>query len=208
MTDNKTTLELAREIARYLGPGWTVETITYDALTHHDRAYLNHRDGWQLYMVNGGSHSYRTRDPRRLDISGRYRRQDWYNMTRDQAPAITVAKERGPAAIAREIARRLIPRYETFYGNLEAAYAHYDQTRADEMAAMDLIAETVHGRTNNRAERGSGNLEVRFGNYGSFNWPYGKAHRFYHGRLHLELDYLTAQETVTLLETLIRLRAN
>ncbi len=199
-------LELTREIARYLD-GWTATPPSRDDLKN--RAYLSHRCGWQLYLIEGGSDGF-CRDKRRIKISGQHRRE-WHGLIRPATPRITVAKNRGPATIAREITRRLLPDYKKFYDNLQAAQQQREADRAEEISALNLIAETAHGRipdpqhlhANNY---GSGGASVHFGRYNEHSWPHGRVERFYNGRMDMHLDDLLPGEAAAVLECLIDLR--
>jgi hypothetical protein len=213
--EEKTALELARQVAPLLGHGWTVGPVAIHEpeRTFDDRARLKHFNGWQLSFADAGAVSCKPRDPRRVEVRGLYHRRDWYNMTNIAAPRITVAKNRGAATIAREIERRLLPEYEDFYKDLEQAYFRRDTRRFQEIEAINLITETTHGRIPSHAKQNlepdrysPGKVEVRFGEYRNYQWPSGKAYRFYEGRLNLELEHLTPNEAVTVLEALIALK--
>lgn len=145
-----------------------------------------------------------------LDDAIDYLLQLIYLGTSQKRPAITVAKVRGPEVIAREINRRLLPDYIKMFDRLQESFRSRDARAVAEVEAMSLIAEVACGRVPdhlNQTEPGFGNLTVRFGEYNGRSRPYGKADRFYQGRLRLELEQLLPAEAEAVLQLLIKLRS-
>ncbi len=192
---------LTRLIAGHL-PDWTADTSKFGhiPLYHCEKK-------WQINL------EISRRDNGRIVARGIYHQHDWWNLVGHQTktPKITVAILRGPAIIAKEIERRLLPKYIELYNEIEAG-DHERQARInEEIDAMNLVAEVTHSAIPKDQLRNihdnNGGLSVRFGQYDNHTWPQGRAGRFYEGRLNLELNRLTPQETATVLEKLIELRS-
>jgi hypothetical protein len=128
---------LARQVAAALGDGWQAG-----------------RDDWQttLYHVDTAAElhltllaKYHATPPARCAVAGLYpdRRggdevtAPVYGMER---PQITVALSRGPAAIAAEIRRRLLPDYYTTCAAVRQVHAQ----RAADKAARDALVVELH----------------------------------------------------------------
>ncbi len=168
-TSVPTILQLTRDVARYLGQKWTVES--YEDITN--QAWLQHKNGWRLYMSSG-------RDRRRIKISGQYEQAGWWNLTRVENPRITVARQRGATVIAKEIQRRLLPEYSQWFTEIEAKHREYLARKNTELDTLNLLAEVSHGHVRGLPQGRDGVLSMEFG--------YGKVSNFYNGRLKLELE--------------------
>ncbi len=208
----ETILELAQEVARHLD-GWTVKPrygFRDEVLT--DRADLVRANGWKLYLAGGGGGSFHTRDPRRIEISGQCPHEHFGS---DPGLHITAAKKRGAEIIAKEITRRLLPDYEQYFTDLQAAFLEQERDRFAELDALNLVVEASHGHIHKHQQdwlkarnyrRHRGQASVHFGRLSCYDWPRGQVENFCRGRLDLKLEELTPQEAATLLETLIALR--
>lgn len=116
-----------------LGEGWAVDVEKTE--THGGAVYVNGPDGMGLYFRATGDLNSR------IAISGDYQVDRRGNVNWHMVPdsvSITVARERGPAVIAREIERRLIPTYRE---RLAAYRAALDDERARQDHAAQLRAD-------------------------------------------------------------------
>lgn len=191
--------QLARLITSHL-PAWTADVREFN------RAHLHHhQEKWQISL------EINYRDSGRIVARGIYHQEAWYHLTHtEKAPKITVAILRGPATIAQEIERRLLPAYIKLYEEIEAADHRRQADLNAEIDAMTLIAEVTHSAIpkhllqNHRSNNGG--LSVRFGQYDNYIWPSGGATNYYNGRMDLRLYKLTPQEAAAVLEKLIEVR--
>lgn len=106
---------LAREIARHFGQGWTMEEAPPDwGEQVRTRAYLVHEDGRRIMLLahwgpGGKMHvcgDYGEDNGRRV-----YPKDVGAIRWDEEAPAINVSPHRGAEAVAKDIARRFLPRY-------------------------------------------------------------------------------------------------
>jgi len=125
--------ELARAVACHLD-GFTARTV--DDFGY--RLRLDHPDGRGLYLHrrhNNGS---------RVEIVGAYPHSDYYFRTGEHV-SITVAITRGPAVIAREITRRLLPVYTEVLGKIHAHIAKQAADHASRTQAAKRLAALIPG---------------------------------------------------------------
>lgn len=203
-------LELACDVSAALTDRWTVETANCRPNEATLTRYKNDKwdDKWEIRLATNGY-----ADQGRVKASSSFNQfGDWYNYTHEAPPYITVAESRGPAVVAKEIQRRLLPKYETMYNHIKKQKEEFLAAKALEIDAFGLIAEVTHGEIPaellKEQHRANGRrLEVRFGRHGEFNWPNGIAEYYYEGRMDIQLHKLTPQEAGAVLETLIDLRA-
>lgn len=135
MTDNQG-LDFARAVAKHMD-GWTATETEYD-----HGAYLLHTDGQMKLLVRVGGWKLEGR----AEIRASYPESD----TRPAVVKITVAAGRSPDHVAREIQRRLLPRYAEQLSRV-LAYVAERQTATDKRTATEneliSILPTLH-RTN------------------------------------------------------------
>ena len=136
-THDREFAELARAVASHLD-GFTARAVDDFGYTLR----LDHPDGRGLYL-----HRRRNNDSR-VEIVGAYPHSDYY--FRDgEHPSITVAIARGPAVIAREITRRLLPVYTEVLDKIHAHIAkqttdHANRTRAARRLAALIPDASIH----------------------------------------------------------------
>jgi hypothetical protein len=129
--------ELARAVAVHLD-GFTAHTVDDFGYTLR----LDHPDGRGLYLHRQhNNHS-------RVEIVGAYPHSDYYFRTGEHV-SITVAVTRGPAVIAREITRRLLPVYtevlDRIHGHIaKQATDHANCTRAAKQLAALIPGASIH----------------------------------------------------------------
>lgn len=134
MTAHPTTLpEFTAQVAALL-PGW-----------HHKVAPDNNQ--WCTTIINGKGAGLFLRYDRytfdgssRLSIAGSYpvHNGHYYGPLNVKRPEITCAIKRGPAAVAKDIARRLIPKYLPLY---EQAAKSAADSRAYETQGLDSLEQ-------------------------------------------------------------------
>ncbi len=135
-------------IADALG-GWKVDTD--ERWTGHRGAHLDGPGGARLTI---GAHGYRNAD--RLEIAGSYPQVPGQRLPYGtKHHTITVSRDRGPAAIARDVRRRLLPPYaETL---AEVCKSQAQDTTAQE--ARDTLADRLGGTVPSHA-RGDSSTEI------------------------------------------------
>jgi hypothetical protein len=126
-------VELARAVASHLD-GFTVRTVDDFGYTLR----LDHPDGRGLYLHR--QHN----DGGRVEIVGAYPHSDYY-FRADEHVSITVAIARGPAVIAREITRRLVPVYTEVLGKIHAHIAKQAADHASRTQAAKRLAALIPG---------------------------------------------------------------
>jgi hypothetical protein len=143
--------ELARQIAGELGDGWQVEAFD---------------DGWsgRIKVTNPGvghrlllGRFYDT-PAGKLCVQGLLPNRGTSYYYRGRPPSIRVAERRGPAVIAKEIVRRLLPGYRTSLAEANEHCAHVDaRKRQATECARRLAAVLADGvvRGDNRAGVGA-----------------------------------------------------
>jgi hypothetical protein len=117
--------QLAHHVADHLGNGWQVDP---DHAAHD--AYLTRPDGGYLHLhaIPG--------QPARIGVMDTYPPSDYHHRA-DERPHITVRADRGPAILAREITRRLLPTYENA---LAAVHAHLAKQASDTTTRIAVAA--------------------------------------------------------------------
>lgn len=144
-----------------LGEGWTVDTS--DTWAEYRGTYIDGPDGARLFL------SLSWRDSSRLVIDGNYPREA-HDVTypRLEQVEITVSRDRGPAVIAREITRRLLPKYLEELTRARAAIARNDDYNARTLATAEKIAAEIPGATVSQDKNGTQvSLPYRSGGYGA-----------------------------------------
>jgi hypothetical protein len=150
------------EIARALGEGWA-----HDAKHDFEQIrFANHTDGHGISVqwVRNAAH-------RRLAIGGRYPELPHGEVVRGRRPHIEVAWGRGPAAIAGDIRRRLLPAYLPDYER------HVERRRmlvAEEEARNELAAQLARELPGGRVVTGRTDVTV-YGNDGARLRMFGAA---------------------------------
>lgn len=146
-------------IAEALGDGWRVDTVS--------------DYGWQTAIFGPAdevlhlSKADRTIHFSRLAISGGYNhladKYDQYPRNLDHVK-ITVSRDRGPEAIAREISRRLLPKYREEIERVKASVASDRAATSAREAAEGCIAEITGSSAGylNLSE-GYGSVKVNYG---------------------------------------------
>ncbi len=124
---------LARAVASHLD-GFTARTVDDFGC----RARLDHPDGRSLYLHR------QYKDGGRVEIAGVYPHSDYYFRTGEHV-SITVAIARGPAVIAREITRRLLPAYTDVLGKVQAHIAKQADDQANRARAAERLAALIPG---------------------------------------------------------------
>ena len=110
---------LAHDTAAALGTGWRA-----DRGPRSNSAYLCHADGRRLWFATN------TRTPTQLLVNGEYPKSCYYYRDGEGRETIGVSAARGARAIARDIARRLLPRYELTLSKVSAHLAASYQAAA------------------------------------------------------------------------------
>lgn len=150
-------LALARNVAAELGEGWAGREWY-----HAYGALIDGPDGESLYLRID---TYGTN--RRVRISGSY--EEFRDITRYGAgdPEITVAPNKAPRLIARDIARRLLPDYRETLETLRYRKARHDAAEMRERAVMGRLGEILPDYQGGRFGRhGQVNGTVRYSSYG------------------------------------------
>jgi len=158
--------DLGRAVARHLA-GFTVQVIS----DYGDVVRLDHPDGRRLHLRRLWNNQGR------VEISGAYPQSDYHLRAADHV-SITVAVSRGPAVIATEINRRLLPAYAEVLGKVQAHLAqqaadHASRAQVAERLAALLPDASIHddGRSattvrwsaSDGGPMGSGHVELRNG---------------------------------------------
>lgn len=131
-------LALAHELARRLGAGWSGAPDRYE---HGGSASLLGSDGAEVGLEQD---RWPPSGRGRLVVAGRYPRSKdcrVYGPTGAERARITVAVDRAPEAIAREIARRFLPTYlQGLRETLAAIRDHEDELHEAKRAATSIAA--------------------------------------------------------------------
>lgn len=114
--------------------GWTVDTS--EDFREHRGAYLDGPNGARLFL----SLDWRNSD--RVEVSGIFPRHSCYEVKRTE---IGVSRDRGPAVIAREITRRLLPTYLTELARVQASNDERVVMRARRQEMAKTFAAIVGG---------------------------------------------------------------
>ena len=199
--------QIAAFVAYALGEGWSADTS--DAVAEHHGAYIDGPEGARLWLALGGLNY--GRDDDRLTIRGNYPstrqryRNGWsksYGETRTDE--ISVARDRDPAVIAREIRRRLLPGYLGMLADAVRVNAEVE-ARADKAQRLraDLADRLGKGT---RVDEARGEVSTPY--YGSDSTKVSatfKAHDTSDGVSEVELRWLTAEQALKLADFLTTL---
>lgn len=149
--EQATTREITRQTAGLVAAelGFTVDTNP--DVAEHRGVYLDGPDGERLFVAL----DWRNAD--RVEISGTFPPNDVYGLTR---PEIGVSRDRGPAVIAREITRRLLPGYREQLAQVAEANARRDAARTARNAAAARIRDITGGRSHDDTTRSTIHLPV------------------------------------------------
>ncbi|MGF6886715.1 hypothetical protein ABIA39_004511 [Nocardia sp. GAS34] len=129
-------LDIGTAIAAEMGQEWTAEP---GYVSYTDHAILRHPDGRCLDLrSDNGSH--RRSEHGRLIIRGSFGGLSGFGTAASRTHMITVAASRSPATIARDIARRLLPDYETDL----AVCRTRDRAHHAAVARRDTTVEQLH----------------------------------------------------------------
>ena len=133
--DDATLGILARDVARHLGPNWTLDTSALGE--RHRPLALNRPDGARLLI---GFDDW-TR-ARRVEIWGTYpdRIRITHRLPRHE---ITVSRARGAQVIAREIVRRLLPAYQPDLCRAREIVLRRAQQKQDRDRLAEQITEAL-----------------------------------------------------------------
>ena len=188
------TRQLAGLVAAELGEGWTVDTSEH--LAEHRGVYLDGPDRARLFL----SPDWRNAD--RLEVTGHYPDGASKVYPTPARHTIGVGRMRGPAVIAREVSRRLLPGYRDTLAEvlrqLEARTTAADQRAAFlERCREALPVLSVDTRDPDRPR-------ASFFVNGEGSW-YGDVDAYHDGsRASLELRSLPAALVLEVLEVLAR----
>ncbi|MGC2744686.1 MAG: hypothetical protein WA672_16035 [Candidatus Angelobacter sp.] len=137
---------LAQQIAEALGNPWTISAARrfnggpINAYEHPHYQYMQGEgdERLELYFVSGSN-------MQRLTVSGRYpitARGDFISAPHGmRRPDITVAISRSPDAIAREVARRLLPEYRKVLAVVQEIKRRMDGSEDVQEANLNVLAE-------------------------------------------------------------------
>jgi hypothetical protein len=135
MSDRINVTELANQVAATLGDDWTAEIIPrhnpYDATDMNPLGFnLRRTDGLELYCYLYNERlGIKPTEPHAQDIHGR-----GYNYSDNNKPDISVAANKSPTVIARDIKHRLLPLAEPWH-------AHARQRAKEEMLAWEHVEQ-------------------------------------------------------------------
>lgn len=136
------TQQLAGFIADELGDAWRIDTS--DDFAGHRSTYLDGPDGARLSI----SLDWRNAD--RVKVYGVYPRHEKYGVEHHE---IGVGRDRGPAVIAREITRRLLPTYLAELTDVRNDNAERVQMRAARATLAQKLAEIIGGTIDSDDDR-------------------------------------------------------
>ena len=139
MTDPQV-VELARAVSALLGEGWTVRANDSDEAW---AAYLEHAERGSVFVRR------HWKDGRRLYVSGSavpHHPKQHDLLHGIDLGKITVAIERGAAAIAKEIEHRLLPTYEAALVQYRGRVAEVAAAETAREHALRIVAGTLDGR--------------------------------------------------------------
>lgn len=131
--------DMVRQLAGFIANelGWKVDTA--DAYAEYPGVYLDGPAGARVYVKPDW------RNPDRIELSGTYP-----DGTRDVYPSpeyvtIGVARDRGPAVMAREITRRLLPKYLPELERVTAAIGRNGEAAEARAAFMAELVDILPG---------------------------------------------------------------
>ena len=137
----------------------------------------------------------------RLEVSGLFRvDNEWIgDYVRDRPKEITVSAERPPAAIAKDIERRLLSEYKQKMSEAIIGYTNAKKLEADADAATRRLAAVIGGHVPKRSNRGGEHVFY----ISHYNNPRvvsvdGGVNEF-NKTVSLKLDYLTEEQATTVL---------
>ncbi|HEU4325711.1 MAG TPA: hypothetical protein VFS21_21405 [Roseiflexaceae bacterium] len=125
--------ERAADIARMLGPGWTVAERDQDRIWRYTR--LDGPDGSGIYMESSNGRIY---------VTGTYPHDLKHgSYAPRELPKISIAEGRPVGEIAREITRRFLPAYNAAYAKARADQRSNEETWATEHRLMQRLGPLV-----------------------------------------------------------------
>jgi hypothetical protein len=174
--DQEASKAIAAELAPMLGPGWRVE------MPRQDYAYwaeLVHANGMRVSVRCGGWHNAGRvtftpqwptyADGRKYTTPDRYRAVEWrpggggwtrgWSHPRDENASswsITCSQKRTPKAMASELARRLLPAYETMHAVAVVETRATDGHTAEADIVADRLAAVAGGHVSGNARKRTG----------------------------------------------------
>jgi hypothetical protein len=131
-------LALAARVAVALGDGWTALRFGDPPFGNPGAALLQHVDGRELFMLEL---TYPFSQRGRVEISGVYPEKYWPRSKCE----IRVAPSRPAAAIAGDIRRRLLPRYEPLLAEARRRVAALNADKAERERVAAAIMAAVPG---------------------------------------------------------------
>jgi hypothetical protein len=140
--------QLLKSIAEALTGNWTVEegeNTDGEAIWEEGTPYRLWI--WRPYQVSRQT---------RIEISGLFRVDgQWVgNHVRDRPKAITVSVKRTPAAIAKEIERRLLPAYKSKMSEAIVSYTNAKTRKAKGQETAERLAAVIGGAVGTNNHRG------------------------------------------------------
>ncbi len=135
--ERKALSELAQQVASALGDGWHyLAPKDDDELTARNRYIVNGERKVSVAFV------WNQRD--RVSLRGTFNNGLHQHLPyRAENPEITVAISRGPAVIAREMVRRVLPAYDALLAQTKTRKAQADDYRAKQIAKLVHLGATV-----------------------------------------------------------------
>lgn len=187
--------DIAADIAPHLRGGW--QPAKTDATRNSSALLIDDATGYALYFRQQWD------KPDRIEISGTHNYHGY--QTYRTPPRITQAATRSPRDAARDIARRLLPRYVKWFeqvtADVKAHRARIERNIADYSAmrpAIDAIGAKIHTETD--GDRSTRRLHFY---QGIISGTIGTS---YDARYDLSLDRLTPAEVVAVIELLAATR--
>lgn len=177
--------QLAPKVATALGDGWTVGDDEWSS-----GALLSHADGRRLYFAADW------RGTGRVVIGGHYPASDYYYSGGDR-PEITVSRARPAEVIAREITRRLLPRYTELLGKVCAYIADREADAAERERAAALLTAAGASTWKRDSGRDKDRIVVHFPRADRYDGG-GEIHG--HGTVDLALRRLPAELAVAVMK--------
>ena len=150
---------LAREIAQHFGQGWTMEEAPPDwGEQVRTRAYLVHEDGRRIMLLAdwGPGGKVRVCGDYGEDNGRRVCPRDIGAISWDEtAPVINVSPHRSAEAVARDIARRFLPRYTEVWARCREKIEGRREYRRRAKENAERIAKAIGAAPNDvRAHEG------------------------------------------------------